>query len=126
LNDVVGRTDPVFIDWMPGLVFPCQRPMAVRNGLLELPEWRIMPDAEATRKNTQTWQDGVNGGPLGITEGLLSYTLVPTYQRNNWARDWGGLERFTPLVDAQPAEIVTGTQQVSGLSNPAPMRSKGY
>ena len=126
LNDVVGRTDPVFIDWMPGLVFPCQRPMAVRNGLLELPKWRIMPDAEATRKNTQTWQDGVNGGPLGITEGLLSYTLVPTYQRNNWARDWGGLERFTPLVDAEPAEIVTGTQKVSGLSNPAPMRSKGY
>ncbi|GEE00423.1 arabinosyltransferase A [Gordonia spumicola] len=126
LNDVVGRTDPVFLDWMPGLVFPCQRPMAVRNGLLELPKWRIMPDAEATRKNTQTWQDGVNGGPLGITEGLLSYTLVPTYQRNNWARDWGGLERFTPLVTATPADIVTGRHTVSGLSNPAPMRSKGY
>ncbi|MCF8588885.1 arabinosyltransferase domain-containing protein [Gordonia liuliyuniae] len=127
LNDVVGRTDPVFIDWMPGLVFPCQRPMAVSHGLLELPKWRIMPDAEATRKNTQTWSDGVNGGPLGITEALLRYTLVPTYLRNDWGRDWGGLERFYPLVpDARPADIITGSHTVSGLENPAPMRAKGY
>ncbi|MCF8607548.1 arabinosyltransferase domain-containing protein [Gordonia sp. HY442] len=127
LNDVVGRTDPVFIDWMPGLVFPCQRPMAVSYGLLELPQWRIMPDAEATRKNTQTWSDGVNGGPLGITDALLSYTLVPTYLRNNWGRDWGGLERYFPLVpDARPADIIKGSHTVSGLENPAPMRAKGY
>ncbi|WP_417935266.1 arabinosyltransferase domain-containing protein [Gordonia phthalatica] len=126
LNDVVGRTDPVFIDWMPGLVFPCQRPMAVSYGLLEVPEWRIMPDAEATRKNSQTWSDGVNGGPLGITDGLLYQTLVPTYLRNNWGRDWGGLERYTMVVDAKPAEMVHGTHRVSGLFNPAPMRSKGY
>ncbi|WOC12378.1 arabinosyltransferase domain-containing protein [Gordonia sp. MP11Mi] len=127
LNDIVGRTDPVFIDWMPGLVFPCQRPMAVSYGILELPKWRIMPDAEATRKNTQTWSDGVNGGPLGITEALLRYTLVPTYLRNDWGRDWGGLERYYPLVpDAKPADIIKGSHTVSGLENPAPMRAKGY
>ncbi|MBM7368218.1 arabinosyltransferase B [Gordonia hydrophobica] len=126
LNDVVGRTDPVFIDWMPGLVFPCQRPMAVSYGLLEVPKWRIMPDAEATRRNSQTWSDGVNGGPLGITDGLLNQTLVPTYLRNNWGRDWGGLERYSLVVGAQPAQMVHGSQRVSGLFNPAPMRSKGY
>ena len=126
LNDVVGRTAPVFIDWMPGLVFPCQRPMAVSYGLLEVPEWRIMPDAEATRRNSQTWSDGVNGGPLGITDGLLNQTLVPTYLRNNWGRDWGGLERYSMVVDAEPAEMVHGTHRVSGLYDPAPMRSKGY
>ncbi|NLG48442.1 arabinosyltransferase domain-containing protein [Gordonia sp. (in: high G+C Gram-positive bacteria)] len=126
LNEVVGRTDPVFIDWMPGLVFPCQRPMAVSYGILEVPDWRIMPDAEATKRNTQTWSAGVNGGPLGITEGLLNHTLVSTYLRNNWGRDWGGLERFSMVVEAEPAEMVHGTHRVSGLYNPAPMRSKGY
>ncbi|WP_132992776.1 arabinosyltransferase domain-containing protein [Gordonia zhaorongruii] len=126
LNDVVGREDPVFLDWMPGLVFPCQRPMAVNHGLLEIPEWRISPDSEATRKNSQTWQDGVNGGPLGITDGLLAHTLVPSYLRNDWARDWGGLERFTPLVQSEPADIINGTRTVSGLYDPGPMRSLGY
>ncbi|GAA3948025.1 arabinosyltransferase domain-containing protein [Gordonia caeni] len=127
LNDVVGRTDPVLIDWLPGLVFPCQRPIAVRNGVLELPDWRIMPDADATQKNSQTWMAGKSGGPLGITDALLANTLVPTYLRNNWGRDWGGLQRFTPLVpDATPAELELGYRTVNGLSSPAPMRSAGY
>ncbi|MFC0316220.1 arabinosyltransferase domain-containing protein [Gordonia phosphorivorans] len=127
LNDVVGRTDPVLIDWLPGLVFPCQRPVAVRNGVLELPDWRIMPDADATQKNSQTWMAGKSGGPLGITDALLSHTLVPTYLRNNWGRDWGGLERFTPLVpDATPAELELGYRTVNGFWSPAPMRSAGY
>ncbi|MFM9378953.1 arabinosyltransferase domain-containing protein [Gordonia sp. VNK21] len=127
LNDVVGSTDPVLIDWMPGLVFPCQRPIAVRDGVLELPDWRIMPDADATQKNSQTWSAGVNGGPLGITDALLSNTLVPTYLRNNWARDWGGLERFTPLVpQATPARLELGYRTVNGFTSQAPMRWLGY
>ncbi len=126
LNDVVGTTDPVFIDWMPGLVFPCQQPMKVRNGVLEVPQWRIMPDAEATRKNSQTWMAGTAGGPLGITEAMLTPTLLPTYLRNNWGRDWGGLQRFTQIDPAPPAHLELGTAKRSGLYDPAPMRSSGY
>ncbi|TYQ02108.1 UNVERIFIED_ORG: arabinosyltransferase B [Gordonia westfalica J30] len=126
LDEVVGRTDPVFIDWLPGLVFPCQQPMKVRHGVLEVPKWRIMPDAEATRKNSQTWMSGTAGGPLGITEAMLRPTLLPTYLRNNWGRDWGGLQRFTEIVPAPPAEIELGEARRSGLYDPAPMRSSGY
>ncbi|GAC58023.1 putative arabinosyltransferase [Gordonia hirsuta DSM 44140 = NBRC 16056] len=127
LEEVVGRTDPVLIDWLPGLVFPCQRPVAVRNGVLELPDWRIMPDAEAVRVNSQTWQAGIHGGPLGITDALLVSTLVPSYLRNNWSRDWGSLQRYTPLVpQAKPAELELGYRTVSGLQSRAPMRSAGY
>ena len=126
LNEVVGGTDPVFIDWVVGLVFPCQRPMRVQNGILEVPKWRIMPDAEATKKNSQTWMSGKSGGPLGISTGMLTPTLVPTYLRNDWGRDWGGLQRFTEIVPAKPAELHLGTARRSGLWNPAPMRSVGY
>ncbi|MGV9709686.1 arabinosyltransferase domain-containing protein [Gordonia sp. NPDC003424] len=126
LQDVVGSTDPVFIDWLPGMVFPCQQPMRVSNGVLEVPKWRIMPDAEATRKNSQTWMSGKAGGPLGITEAMLTPTLLPTYLRNNWGRDWGGLQRFTEIKPAPPAELELGTARHSGLYSPAPMRSSGY
>ena len=126
LNDVVGQTDPVLIDWLPGFVFPCQRPIAVRNGVLEVPQWRIMPEADATRRNSQTWMAGKAGGPLGITEALLTPTLQPTYLRNNWGRDWGGLQRFTVIDPAPPANLVLGTQRESGLWDLAPMRSTGY
>ncbi|WP_439031139.1 arabinosyltransferase domain-containing protein [Gordonia terrae] len=126
LDEVVGRTDPVFIDWLPGMVFPCQQPMKVRNGVLEVPQWRIMPDAEATRKNSQTWMSGTAGGPLGITEAMLRPTLLPTYLRNNWGRDWGGLQRFTEIIPAPPAELDLGTARRPGLYDPAPMRSSGY
>ncbi len=126
LNDVVGTTDPVFIDWLPGMVFPCQQPMKVRNGVLQVPKWRIMPDAEATRKNSQTWMAGTAGGPLGITEAMLKPTLLPTYLRNNWGRDWGGLQRFTEIEPAPPAQLDLGTARRSGLYDPAPMRSSGY
>lgn len=126
LNDVVGQTDPVFIDWLPGMVFPCQQPMKVRNGVLEVPQWRIMPDAEATRKNSQTWMSGTAGGPLGITEAMLRPTLLPTYLRNNWGRDWGGLQKFTEIIPAPAAELDLGTARRSGLYDPAPMRSSGY
>ncbi|NNG97163.1 arabinosyltransferase domain-containing protein [Gordonia araii] len=126
LNDVVGQTDPVFIDWLPGFVFPCQRPIAVRNGVLEVPKWRIMPEADATRRNSQTWMAGKAGGPLGITEALLTPTLLPTYLRNNWGRDWGALQRFTEIDPAPPATLVLGTARQSGLWDLAPMRSTGY
>ncbi|GAB18782.1 putative arabinosyltransferase [Gordonia effusa NBRC 100432] len=126
LNDVVGQTDPVFIDWLPGMVFPCQQPMVVRNGVLEVPKWRILPDAEATEKNSQTWMAGKSGGPLGITEAMLIPTIVPSYLRNNWGRDWGSLQSFTEIAPAPPAKLTLGTTRESGLWDLGPMRSTGY
>lgn len=126
LNDVVGQTDPVFIDWLPGMVFPCQQPMAVRNGVLQVPRWRILPDAEATEKNSQTWMAGKSGGPLGITEAMLRPTIVPSYLRNNWGRDWGTLQSYAEIAPAPPAELTLGTERETGLWDLGPMRSSGY
>ena len=64
--------------------------------------------------------------PLGITEAMLRPTLLPTYLRNNWGRDWGGLQKFTEIIPAPAAELDLGTARRSGLYDPAPMRSSGY
>lgn len=122
LQDVVGSSDPVMLDWLVGLAFPCQRPFGHDNGVTEVPKWRILPDRFGAEANSPV-MDYLGGGPLGITELLFKATPVPTYLKDDWFRDWGSLQRFTQYYpDAQPARIDLGTATRSGWWAPAPLR----
>ncbi len=122
LQDVVGSADPVFLDWLVGLAFPCQRPFGHQNGVDETPKWRILPDRFGAEANSPV-MDNNGGGPLGVTELLVKATTVATYLNDDWSRDWGGLQRLTPYYpNAQPARLQLGTATRSGLWNPAPLR----
>jgi arabinosyltransferase C len=122
LQDVVGSQDPVLLDWLVGLAFPCQRPFGHQNGVTEVPRWRIMPDRFGAEANSPV-MDYLGGGPLGITELLLRAGTVPTYLKDDWFRDWGSLQRLTPYyTDAQPARLDLGSETRSGLWSPAPLR----
>ena len=122
LQEVVGSQDPVLLDWLVGLAFPCQRPFGHQNGVIEVPKWRILPDRFGAEANSPV-MDNVGGGPLGISELLLRATAVPTYLKDDWFRDWGELQRFTPYYrDAQPARLDLGSATRSGLWSPAPLR----
>jgi arabinosyltransferase C len=122
LQDVVGSKDPVFLDWLVGLAFPCQRPFGHNNGVDETPKWRILPDRFGAEANSPV-MDNNGGGPLGVTELLVKATTVATYLKDDWFRDWGSLQRLTPYYpNAQPAALQLGVQTRSGLWNPAPLR----
>ncbi|WP_448458732.1 arabinosyltransferase domain-containing protein [Mycobacterium syngnathidarum] len=122
LQDVVGSQDPVLLDWLVGLAFPCQRPFAHQYGVTEVPKWRILPDRFGAEANSPV-MDYLGGGPLGITELLLRPSSVPTYLKDDWFRDWGSLQRLTPWYpDAEPARLDLGTAIRSGLWSPAPLR----
>ncbi|WP_083612710.1 MULTISPECIES: arabinosyltransferase domain-containing protein [Mycolicibacterium] len=122
LQDVVGSTDPVLLDWLVGLAFPCQRPFAHQYGVTEVPKWRILPDRFGAEANSPV-MDYLGGGPLGISELLLRPSSVPTYLKDDWFRDWGALQRLTPWYrDAVPARLDLGTATRSGLWSPAPLR----
>jgi arabinosyltransferase C len=122
LQEVVGSDDPVLLDWLVGLAFPCQRPFGHQNGVTEVPKWRILPDRFGAEANSPV-MDYLGGGPLGITELLLRATPVPTYLRDDWFRDWGALQQFTPWYpNAQPARLELGTATRSGLWSPGPLR----
>ncbi|OBH81986.1 arabinosyltransferase [Mycobacterium sp. E2989] len=122
LQDVVGSKDPVFLDWLVGLAFPCQRPFGHQNGVDETPKWRILPDRFGAEANSPV-MDNNGGGPLGVTELLLKATTMATYLKDDWSRDWGSLQRLTPYyADAQPARLQLGTTTRSGLWSPAPLR----
>jgi arabinosyltransferase B len=127
VQEYVGSTEPVLMDWAVGLAFPCQQPMLHANGVTEIPKFRIAPDYDAKRKSTDTWEDGLNGGLLGVTDLLLRQHVMATYLSKDWGRDWGSLHKFdmTPdAADAQQATIDFGTAARSGLYSPGHIRIK--
>jgi arabinosyltransferase B len=124
LQEYLGSSQPVLMDWAVGLAFPCQQPMLHAHGVTEIPKFRITPDYLAKKQDTDTWEDGFNGGLLGITDVLLHAHVMATYLSRDWARDWGSLRRFDTIVDAQPAELDLGTATRSGWWSPGKMRVK--
>ncbi|MFG1771431.1 arabinosyltransferase domain-containing protein [Nocardia salmonicida] len=122
LNTVVGSTDPVLADWHVGLAFPCQRPFDHRNGVAEMPIWRIQPD-KLNAQVSETWQGDTGGGPLGWTGLLMQSRTIPAYLADDWTRDWGELQRLTRTVAAPPAEIGHRSTTAWGWSNESPIRT---
>jgi arabinosyltransferase B len=124
VQEYVGSTDPVLMDWAVGLAFPCQQPMLHSNGVTQVPRFRITPDYLAKKQDTDSWQDGKHGGLLGITDLLLRAQVMATYLSHDWGRDWGSLRRFDTIVDATPAQLELGTATRSGLWSPGKIRIK--
>src|SRR5271165_1026687 len=124
LQEYVGSSQPVLMDWAVGLAFPCQHPMLHANGVTEIPKFRITPDYNAKKQDTDTWEDGVNGGLLGITDLLLRAHVMSTYLSRDWGRDWGSLRKFDTIADAHPAQLDLGTATHSGLWSPGQIRIK--
>jgi arabinosyltransferase B len=122
VQEYVGSEQPVLMDWAVGLAFPCQQPMLHANGVTDVPKFRISPDYSAKLQSTDTWQDGLNGGLLGITDLLLRASVMSTYLSNDWGQDWGSLRRFDTIVDASPAQIDLGSETHSGLYSPGQIR----
>ncbi|KGI71208.1 arabinosyltransferase domain-containing protein [Mycolicibacterium rufum] len=122
VQEYIGSSQPVLMDWAVGLAFPCQQPMLHANGVTDIPKFRISPDYYAKLQSTDTWQDGKNGGLLGITDLLLRASVMSTYLSHDWGQDWGSLRRFDTIVEAQPAQIDLGEQTHSGLWSPGRMR----
>ncbi len=122
LNTMVGDKDPVLADWHVGLAFPCQRPFDHRDGVAELPIWRILPD-KLNAQVSETWQGDTGGGPLGWTGMLTRSATIPAYLAEDWTRDWGELQRLTRYVAAPPADIDVHTETRWGWTTPGPIRT---
>ncbi|MEE4023919.1 arabinosyltransferase domain-containing protein [Gordonia sp. PKS22-38] len=112
LQEIVGTEAPTVIDFGVAAHFPCQRPLRITNGVAEVPRWRIMGDYPLTNSQSKTWQSGADGGLLSISESTTSAQAVPTYLRDDWTREWGALERLTPL-EPDAADVRVDTSQTT-------------
>jgi arabinosyltransferase B len=122
LQEYIGSSQPVLMDWAVGLAFPCQQPMLHADGVTEIPRFRITPDYTAKKQDTDTWEDGTNGGLLGITDVLLRAHVMATYLSRDWGRDWGSLRKFDTMADAQPAHLDLGAATHFGWWSPGKIR----
>jgi arabinosyltransferase C len=123
LNEVVGRENPVLLDWEVGFNFPCQHPFDHRLGVAEVPQYRVLPDRSGA-VITNAWQDHFGGGPLGWIDVVASARTIPSYLDGDWDRDWGSIEQYTPYDrSAEPAKITATEIQRSGLWTPGPIKT---
>jgi len=121
LDSLVGHTDPVLLDWLVGLQFPCQRPFGHRDGVAEVPKYRITPDFAAAIMTTN-WESHTSGGPLGYIQLLTRAEVMPSYLKDDWKRNWGEIERLVPLdPNATTAQLDTTTVKRSARWTPGPM-----
>ncbi|MGF0225850.1 arabinosyltransferase domain-containing protein [Dietzia natronolimnaea] len=122
LDEVVGHSDPVLVDWVVALAFPCQRPFVHNGGVAEIPRYRILADRESSAA-ANWWQSAGGGGPLLWTTQTVEAVTVPTYLDHDWSRDWGSLQRFEPLdPGAGPADLVRSSSVQWGWTTPGPMK----
>ncbi len=123
MTDLVAPTPPVFLDWPVGFVHPCVRPFEIRNGIAEVPRYRLLPD-ELLADYSKNWSSRDAGGPIGWLQILATEQEVPTYLKENWDTDWGKLMVIQPRVrDAEAPVLRTGTEVRSGWWSPGPLRS---
>jgi arabinosyltransferase C len=121
LDAVVGHTTPVLLDWLVGLQFPCQQPLLHRDGVAEVPRYRITPEFAPTIM-TSNWESHAGGGPLGYTQLLTRVEVMPSYLRDDWKRDWGEIERLVPLdPTATPVQLDVATMTRSARWTPGPL-----
>ncbi|MEJ5918842.1 arabinosyltransferase domain-containing protein [Corynebacterium sp. H78] len=93
MTEVITENNPSIIDWPVSFQFPCQRPFDHYAGVAELPDYRIMPDRPLKVSGSDTWQSIAGGGPLGWSDAMNESITVPTYLKDNWALDWGSVEK---------------------------------
>ncbi|MDQ3153735.1 MAG: arabinosyltransferase, partial [Actinomycetota bacterium] len=123
MTDVIGAQTPVFMDWPVGFVHPCLRPFSIENGIVELPEYRLLPGDDLLG-GSELWSDGEGGGPFGWYGIVATERELPSYLVGAWGVDWGELAVVEPRVaDTRPATVTTGTEVRGGRWTPGPLKS---
>lgn len=121
MTNVVGDA-PSFIEWPAALVHPCLEISGIRNGIAEMPKFRIAA-GDDLRGIGEGWSSPDAGGPFGWLNVSASVRRLPTYM-SDLHKDWGTLYAVDPYEpDALPAETAMDvhTETHWGSWSPGPL-----
>lgn len=122
MTDYIGDA-PTFVEWPAALIHPHLQIPSLRNGIAEMPRFRVQAGADLATAG-QGWSSPDGGGPFGWLNVVASMRELPTYLRNDIHRDWGKLHAVDPYVpDALPPEAAMDvrTEQHWGWWSPGPL-----
>ncbi|MFS0469516.1 arabinosyltransferase C-terminal domain-containing protein, partial [Corynebacterium striatum] len=115
INSQFSSETPALLDWSVALQFPCQRTFDHYAGVTEIPEYRILPDAAAQTSLTD-FQSFSGGGAMATAEAVNYSYEIPSYLNNDWARDWGAIEKYELRTNSKgeaPAEAQIDHEVIS-------------
>jgi arabinosyltransferase C len=102
ITTVLGNR-PTFLEWPVGLVHPCAQPFNIRDGIAEMPAYRVTA-GDDYRQQGQGWSASNGGGPLGWLNVNATVRRLPTFLKGQTDSDWGTLYAIDPYEpNAQPA-----------------------
>ncbi|WP_199430471.1 arabinosyltransferase domain-containing protein [Qaidamihabitans albus] len=116
LTDKVGE-QPVYMDWPTSFVYPCLNPMKVRDGIAEVPAYRLTAGTLASEAN---WSSSASGGPDGYLEELGEQPEVPSFLAGDPGQAWGALKEVEPYAQGGPPRVVHGKEVRPGWWSPGP------
>lgn len=123
LTPMLEVTDgrPGYLDWPVALPHPCLRTFDVRDGVAEVPAYRVLADPQQ-RGVGDEWSAPPAGGPLAWLTLVAKQRVVPTYLEGDWGRDWGQLRLVEPYVPgAAGPDVRSRTELRWGWSDPGPI-----
>ncbi|MBJ7452428.1 MAG: arabinosyltransferase domain-containing protein [Blastococcus sp.] len=107
--DVVDPGSPALVDWPVAFVFPCQELSVQRDGVTDVPDWRISPAAPNDAGDIIVQVS--LGGPYAPARTLVDQEQVPVYVTGRPLERPVSLYAWEPRIElAEPvSRITTGT-----------------
>jgi len=115
MTAVAGRGAPMYLEWPVQFASPCLHPFDVRDGVAEVPQYRLIADPGDFRNAGESWSRANAGGPLGWIDVLARQVDVPSYLQGEASRDWGRFQRLEPYAaNTTTPTVVRGERELWG------------
>jgi arabinosyltransferase C len=108
---------PVYMDWPAAFVYPCVQLPRVRDGISEMPKYRITAGDLA---NEAGWAGSNAGGPIGWLEQVADMPEIPSFLDGEPKQPWGQLLQVDRLEGASSPRVVRGQEVRPGWWSPGP------
>ena len=119
--DVLPPGTPAAVDWPGAFLFPCIPFAPLRDGIAELPGWRVSTDARSEAESGYISYTASQGGPWTTARALVRQVRYPVYLPGLPLTDIASLERWVPTTTVVAPTITRGELQQSGLATPGPL-----
>ncbi|WP_091670466.1 arabinosyltransferase domain-containing protein [Amycolatopsis marina] len=116
LTDKVGDK-PVYMDWPTSFVYPCLTPAKTRDGISEVPAYRITASSLAYEG---AWASSKGGGPNGWLEEIADQPEVPSFLRGQPSQPWGELVEIDTYAEGTAPTVIRGREVHPGWWSPGP------